>query len=64
MTVEGMKCGGCESLVKSALTAFDGVDHANADHKLKQVDIGFDSSVISIEKLQEIITGQGYLVTT
>jgi copper chaperone len=64
LKVGGMKCGGCEASVKSALTAVDGVDQAKADHKLQQVEIEFDRSVISIEKLKEVITRQGYSVNS
>jgi copper chaperone len=61
--VEGMKCGGCESLVKSTLESVEGINAAQADHKLKQVEIEFDPALIAVEQLKEIIAGQGYTVT-
>jgi copper chaperone len=62
LQVEGMKCGGCESLVKTALESADGIREARADHKRKQVEIDFDPSRIAIDKLKEIIAGTGYTV--
>ncbi len=62
LRVQGMKCDGCESSVKSALESLDGVHCARADRKLEQVEIEFDPSSISIEKFKEIIATRGYTV--
>ncbi|MGH8549032.1 MAG: heavy-metal-associated domain-containing protein [Methylococcales bacterium] len=63
LPVQGMKCGGCESLVKSTLEALDGVTGARADYKLNEVEIDFDPSLISVESVKEIIVARGYTVT-
>jgi copper chaperone CopZ len=62
LQVQGMKCGGCESLLTGALEALDGVNGAKADHKLNQIEIDFDPSLISIEKVKETIASRGYEV--
>ncbi|MGR9108227.1 MAG: heavy-metal-associated domain-containing protein [Gammaproteobacteria bacterium] len=62
LSVEGMKCGGCESMVKSALESVAGVSTARADHQLKQVEVDFDSTQISAEQIKQIISGKGYTV--
>ena len=60
--VEGMKCGGCESLIKAKLESIDGVHAANADHKSGQVQIQFDASLVQVDELKDIILTQGYSV--
>lgn len=63
LQVDGMKCGGCESSVNSALEAVDGVNAARADHRRNRVEIDFDAALISIGTLKEIIGQRGYTVT-
>ncbi len=58
--VEGMKCGGCESLIMAKLNDIDGVDRANADRTTGKVEIQFDASLVQIDKLKEIILTLGY----
>lgn len=62
LQVEGMKCGGCESVVKSALEAAEGVAESVADHKRARVDVSFDSAVISVDQIKEIVANKGYVV--
>ena len=63
LQVDGMKCGGCESSVQSALKAIEGVASVKADHIRKQVAVELDPSKVSVEKIKETIIGQGYSVT-
>ncbi len=62
LQVEGMKCGGCESSVKNALEAVHGVTAVRPNHKLNRVEIDFDASLVSIQRITEIIVGRGYPV--
>lgn len=62
LKVEGMKCGGCESMVKSSLEAVEGVRDARVSHQAKQVEIDFEPELTSIDQLKEVISGQGYTV--
>ncbi|MGH8476551.1 MAG: heavy-metal-associated domain-containing protein [Methylococcales bacterium] len=63
LQVEGMKCGGCESLLKSTLEAVKGVNAARPNHILKRIEVDFDASVTSTQKISEVIAGKGYHVT-
>lgn len=63
LNVEGMKCGGCENNVKTALLACDGVIKAEASHKNKTVIVEFDAAKINAEQIKQIIGGKGYSVT-
>jgi len=60
--VEGIKCGGCESIIEKELNATDGISEAKADHKSGQVRVNFDSAVIELDGLKDIIRKQGYSV--
>lgn len=58
--VDGMKCGGCESLIVSSLEDVDGIQEVKADHKTGQVTISFDATVIQEEEIKQTIRAQGY----
>ncbi len=60
--VEGIKCGGCESIIEEKLNSTDGISEAKADHKSGQVRVNFDSALIELEGLKDIIRTQGYSV--
>ncbi len=62
LTVDGMKCGGCESSVVASLEAAEGVDSATAQHQSGTVEISFDGVKIAPESLADIISGCGYKV--
>ena len=60
--VDGMKCGGCESLIEEKLMSENGVSEAKADHKSGQVKVCFDTRLIAIDEVKELIRAQGYRV--
>lgn len=62
ITVIGMKCGGCETNVKSTLEALDGVSLVNASSKDNQVDVDFDNDKISLDVIKASIVGAGFEV--
>lgn len=62
ISVTGMKCGGCENTVTTALMATAGVLSVKASHKDKQVDVEFDPSQIDLESIEDIITDAGFSV--
>lgn len=62
LNVEGMKCGGCESGVKDALLACDGVASVQASHKDKTVVVDFDPAKVSLEQIKQAIVAKGYQV--
>ena len=62
LAVSGMKCGGCETNVKTKLTALDGVESVEAMHKENQVDVVFDADKTNREVMTKIITDAGFVV--
>lgn len=63
LRVEGMKCGGCESSVKNLLETLDGVALASADHAANQVEIDFESALVSLDELKQVVSDAGYTIT-
>jgi len=62
LTVNGMKCGGCESNVSNKLLALDGVHAVNASHQQKSITIEYDPDVIDLGDLEDTIADAGFLV--
>lgn len=62
LAVTGMKCGGCENNVKTALEAVDGIISAAPMHKENKIDIEFETEKTSIEAITQVITEAGYKV--
>lgn len=62
ISVAGMKCGGCENTVTTALMATAGVISVKASHKDKQVDVEFDPAETDLESIEDIITDAGFSV--
>lgn len=60
--VSGMKCGGCEASLTSALLALDGVVQVKASHLQKIVDVGFDDQQISIDEIEDAILDAGFKI--
>jgi copper chaperone len=61
MTVGGMKCGGCEKAVESALSALEGVASASADHTSGTVTVQADATV-GQQTLAAAVVEAGYSV--
>jgi len=62
LTVTGMKCGGCEANVSSALTALEGVSGVNASSKDKTVSVEFDPEKTDLAAVKKVIAGAGFMV--
>lgn len=62
LDVTGMKCGGCESNVKSKLNAIDGVKNVEAMSKEKKVNVDFDPEKTNVEKISEAIIEAGFAI--
>jgi len=60
--VNGMKCGGCENTVSTAVSAIDGVLSVKASHQDKQVDVEFDPAKTDLDELEDAITDAGFTV--
>jgi copper chaperone len=62
LTVTGMKCGGCESTIKTKLNTLDGVISVVAMSKENKVDVEFDAGKNSVEAISLAITDAGFVV--
>ena len=62
ITVTGMRCGGCETTVKTILTTLDGVLSVHASSKNDQVDVEFDTDKTSLDTIKTTITDAGFNV--
>lgn len=64
LKVEGMTCGNCVKAVEGSLNKMPGVNSANVNLELGSVDIDYDTSVVGLRKITEVIEDQGFDVTT
>ncbi|MGC9321681.1 MAG: sulfite exporter TauE/SafE family protein, partial [Kosmotogaceae bacterium] len=60
--VRGMHCQNCQLFVESKLEEVEGIKRARASLKDSSVEIEFLGEVISIESMNEILSGTGYSV--
>lgn len=60
LSVNGMKCGGCETNVNTKLQAIDGVLSVTASSKEKQVSVEFDTEKTSLDTIKSAITDAGF----
>lgn len=62
LTVTGMKCGGCESNIKTKLNTLEGVISVEAKNKENKVDVEFDGEKTSVEAISQAISEAGFVV--
>lgn len=62
LQVSGMRCGGCELLVKEALEELEGVRAAEASFLKGTVVIDYEPETVSIASLAAVIEEQGFKV--
>ena len=62
LTVNEMKCGGCETNVTGKLSAIDGVISVKASFKEDTVSIDFDPEKTTLDIIKGTITGAGFPV--
>lgn len=60
LAVTGMKCGGCESNVKTKLNTVDGVLSIEASSKENKVEVEFDEGKTSVEAISAAIVDAGF----
>lgn len=60
LQVQGMTCGHCKAAVTNALQALDGVSRVEVHLQEGTVDVDYDETKVSVEKLKEAIEEQGY----
>ena len=62
LDVMGMKCGGCETNVKTKLDTLEGIISVDASSKENKVDVEFDVDKTSIEAISQVIVDAGFTV--
>lgn len=62
LNVTGMKCGGCETNVKTALQKLNGVVSVHASFKDNRVEVAFDAAKVSVDSIKQAIKGAGFEV--
>ena len=60
LNVSGMKCGGCEASLSTALTPLTGVTHFKSSHLQNRVDVEFDDQQISVDDIEDAIVDAGF----
>jgi copper chaperone len=62
LTVEGMKCGGCEANITNKLKSLAGVESVAASRTTKEVKVDLDSGVTDRKAIAKAISEAGYTV--
>ncbi|MCK5888360.1 MAG: heavy-metal-associated domain-containing protein [Methylococcales bacterium] len=62
LDVTGMKCGGCETNVKTKLETIDGVISIEASSKENTVTVEFDADKTTIDAISDAIIDAGFTV--
>lgn len=62
LPVTGMTCGGCENAVKLTLSQLKGIEAVAASHRSNTVDVRYDGSEVTLERIKEAIEELGYHV--
>lgn len=60
LTVHGMSCSHCESSIKKAVGALNGVISVMVDLGSKKVSVEFDQGKVSVDTIKATIEDQGY----
>ena len=64
LKIEGMTCAACAKAVERATKKLDGVTEANVNYATEKLNVAFDESKASVEKIQEAIKKAGYKALT
>jgi copper chaperone len=62
LTVPDISCEHCERTITNALTPVEGVRTVNVDILTRQVRVDYDETVVSIDKMKEVLQEEDYPV--
>jgi copper chaperone len=62
LNVPTVSCDHCKMAIESAVSALAGVGAVAVDVTEKTVTIDFDSASVSLDSIEEAVTGEGYEV--
>ncbi|WP_077620391.1 copper chaperone CopZ [Bacillus sinesaloumensis] len=60
LNVTGMSCGHCVKAVESSVGELEGVNQVNVKLDEALVEVAFNESQVSLDKIKEAIEDQGY----
>ncbi len=64
LSVPDISCEHCERTITNALTRVEGVHTVNVDIPTRQVRVDYDDTVVSIDKMKEVLHEEDYPVTS
>lgn len=62
LQLEGMSCSGCETIIENRLKKLNGVREVNVNYQSGKLEITYDATEISLEKIIKIIEKMDYTV--
>ncbi len=62
LNVQGMSCGHCVNSIEGNVGKLNGVDSVKVHLSEGKVDVTFDSTILSLNEITEVIEEQGYEV--
>ncbi|WP_010677682.1 copper chaperone CopZ [Bacillus timonensis] len=60
LNVQGMSCGHCVKAVEGSVGVLEGVSQVNVKLDEALVEVSFNESQVSLDKIKETIEDQGY----
>lgn len=60
LNVQGMSCGHCVKAVEGSVGELEGVNHVNVKLDEALVEVSFNETEVSLDKIKETIEDQGY----
>lgn len=60
--VKGMKCGGCETSVREAVQALDGVVSVQPNFRENTVEVEYEEGKADLEAIRKAIAAKGFQV--
>ncbi|HZH58789.1 MAG TPA: copper chaperone CopZ [Metabacillus sp.] len=60
LNVEGMSCGHCVKSIEGNVGELKGVEAVKVHLDTGKVDVSFDSNVVSLKEITDVIEDQGY----
>ncbi|MBD8027130.1 copper chaperone CopZ [Ureibacillus sp. Re31] len=60
LNVQGMSCGHCVKAIEGSVGELEGVSEVSVKLEEALVDVAFNESQVSLDKIKETIVDQGY----
>lgn len=60
LNVQGMSCGHCVNAIEGSVGKLDGVNQVKVNLDVAEVEVSFNETQVSLDKIKETIDEQGY----